>query len=179
MALWPESVVYAWTGDRLIAISASPVLPFYAMGNVFLAILSPVYYLQIARGYLRLHVMGHIFFALVLIPLVYWATLTYGAAGASQAWFAINLLFLLVWSPLVLHRLLPGESRPWYVNSLLVPSVAAVALALAAKFFLPQDWTRGRWVALVDCAIAWAIVSVASILAAQRVRDKALAVFRR
>ncbi len=179
MALWPGSVVYAWTGDRVIAISASSVLPFYAMGNVFLAILSPVYYLQIARGYLRLHVIGHIFFALVLIPLVYWAALTYGAVGASQAWFGLNLLFLLFWVPLVLRRLIPSESRAWYINSLLIPSAAAVAFALAAKFLLPDDWTRGRWLALADCTIAWIVISAATILAARKVRERTLALFRR
>jgi O-antigen/teichoic acid export membrane protein len=178
MALWPESVLYAWTGDRAVASASAQVLPFYAMGNAILAVMSLPYYLQIAHGYLRLHVIGNILFATTLIPLVWWAALKYGAAGASLLWFCQNLVFLVGWPPLVHHFLLPGQTRRWYFEDLLMPVAAALCVALAVKLAWPVAWSVSRWLALAQCVITGILVLVATVLAAPQVRRKAFASVR-
>jgi len=108
----PE-VLFAWTGNWTIASKAGPVLRLYALGNCFLALLGFQYYLQYAKGNLKLHVLGNVILVVALIPTVIWATLRFGSIGAGATWVGVNALFLIFWSPLVHHRFLPGIHAVW------------------------------------------------------------------
>lgn len=178
MAFWPQSVLLAWTGDPAIAESSAVILRYYAMGNAVLAITAAPYYLQVAHGDLRLHVIGNCIFGLTLIPLVYWAALNYGAVGASILWFGQNLCFLMFWPILVHRRLLPGESRRWYMHDLLMPAAAAFAAAFAVVWLSPFT-AVGRGLAFAQCLLAWTVVSAAALLAATQVRHAVFSRFRR
>jgi O-antigen/teichoic acid export membrane protein len=169
MAIFPELLLFAWTGEPHHSI-ASPVLALYAAGNAFLALLVPVAALQIAFGKLRMHVLGNVVFALTLIPLVYWAASQYGGVGAGWVWLGQNAIFCLVWVALV-HRYLDiGETREWYFADVLPVLLAALAAPLAIHFLQLQLIPVGRWQALLFSAGAWSMSLLGALLAARRVR---------
>ena len=78
-----------------MATKAAPVLTLYALGNGILALGAFPYYLQFAKGDLRLHMIGNAIFVVLLIPALIWATLQYGAIGAGWAWLGANAVYLL------------------------------------------------------------------------------------
>lgn len=129
-------VLHAWTGNPMLAASAAPVLGLYALGNAVLGVTAFAYYIQYAKGDIRLHLLGNAVFAALYLPTVVAAAVHHGAPGAAFSWLVMNLLYLACWVPLVHRRLLPGEHLPW-----LTQDVLAIAAA-AALPWLALAWTR-------------------------------------
>jgi O-antigen/teichoic acid export membrane protein len=131
LAFFAEQVLWSWTGDAEIARKAAPVLTLYALGNCVLALAAFPYYLQFAKGDLRLHLIGNAFFVVTFIPLLLWATTRYGAVGAGFAWIIANLVPFMFWLPIVHRRFVTGLHRTWLLRdvcTILVPTMAVAAL---------------------------------------------------
>ena len=141
LALFAEQVLWVWTGDAHTAALAAPVLRLYALGNGFLAMAAFPYYLQFAKGDLKLHLIGNIIFVLLLVPLLVWATWQHGAIGAGYAWLGSNAVYFFSWVPLVHRRFSKGLHWKWLVqdlNQVLTPGLMA-ATALYSLLRWPQD----------------------------------------
>ncbi len=135
LAFFAEQVMWAWTGDADIARKAAPVLTLYALGNGILALGAFPFYLQFAKGDLRLHMIGNLLFVLLLIPALIWATLHYGAAGAGWAWLGANAVYFVAWVPKVHGRFVKGLHVQWLlrdVGAIVLLTAIAAALAHAA-----------------------------------------------
>lgn len=132
VAFCSESLLWAWTGDKFLAHQASPVLTLYALGNGIMAIAAFPYYLQYAKGDLRLHLIGNAVFVVMLIPTIIWSANEYGGVGAGWVWFGMNLLSFIAWLPLVHRKFEPGLNFHWYVYD--IASIAIPMLMVA--FFL-------------------------------------------
>jgi O-antigen/teichoic acid export membrane protein len=141
LGLFAEPILWAWTGDPIAARTAAPVLMLYAFGNGVLAISALAYYLQFAMGDIRLHLIGHLLFALLLIPALILATLQWGMIGAGWAWLSANVAYLIFWVPLIHRRLTPGLHLGWLLHDVGEPAVLGCAGALIARavFVLPQQ----------------------------------------
>ena len=142
LAFFAEQVLWVWTGDAHAAAQAAPVLRLYALGNGFLAVTAFPYYLQFAKGDLKLHLIGNVFFVLLLIPSLVWATWTHGAIGAGYAWLAANAVYFLVWVPLVHRRFVKGLHRQWIAQDLIPVLVPGVLSSCALYVLLP--WPQDR-----------------------------------
>lgn len=92
-----DEAVYVWAGDWGIARSVGPILRWYAWGNGLLALSAFVYYLQCAYGSLRFHIIGNLFFSIVLIPSIYLSAKYFGTLGTARVWFVQNAVYLLLW----------------------------------------------------------------------------------
>src|SRR5690606_31139561 len=64
IAICAEPLLYAWTGDPVIASEAAPILYLYALGNSILVVAAFPYYLQYAIGRLRYHLIGNLIMVL-------------------------------------------------------------------------------------------------------------------
>lgn len=174
VAFFAEPLLLAWTRDAMAAREAAPVLFWYALGNACLGITAFQYYMQFAHGKLRLHVIGNVFFVLVLIPGVLWASLFYGAAGAARMWFAENLVFFLVWTWVVHRRFVPGMHWRWMGRDVLpiALSVLGVSWVLPRVSSLPAQ----RSLAAGQLMIFATISLVVAALVSTSVRCKLLSV---
>ena len=150
LALFAEPVLWAWTGDRELARISAPVLSLYALGNGFLALAAFPYYLQFAKGDLRLHLIGNLFFLLLFIPLLLWMTRTHGMLGAGYAWIIANATPFILWLPVVHRRFSHGLHSLWLWRDI-GPIALASAVAAAAATYLIQ-WPAGR-LAVVACLV--------------------------
>lgn len=160
LAAFAEPVLWVWTGDAAIARSAAPVLSLYALGNGVLALAAFPYYLQFAKGDLKLHLIGNLLFVLVLIPALVWATWRHGMIGAGVAWLSANMLYFLAWIPAVHGRFFTGLHGKWLGQDVApVAGAAALAAGLARSTI---DWPAGRFAGLVLIGA----ISVAVLLAA-------------
>lgn len=176
LAAHAEAVLAAWTGDAALAPAMGPVLAWYALGNAAMAIAAMPYYLQLARGRLGLHLLGTGCMVLLLVPGITWAAASHGAPGAAAAWLAVNLLYLLAWTPVAHRQVAPGLHLGW-----LLRDIAPVALAAAALAWLSRalPWPDSRVVSALLLALVACAILLASAAAASSVRQSFWAWCRR
>jgi O-antigen/teichoic acid export membrane protein len=132
LAAYAEPVIWAWTGDKAAAQSAAPILQLYAIGYAFLALSSFPSHLQVAKGDLKLHLVGNVVFIVLLVPSLIVATMQFGGVGAGYAWLISHIIYFLAWVPLVHRRFVPGLHRTWLSRDVL-PFIAVSSLTA----FLP------------------------------------------
>lgn len=176
VAFRAESLLWAWTGDAELARVAAPILALYAMGNGVLAIAAFPYYLQFAKGDLRLHVLGNAGFVVLLIPLIVWASRTFGATGAASVWLGMNLLSFVAWLPLVHRRFEPGLNLRWYTQDTTVIVAAGALACYFATVALPA--TGSRTVQFIEILLIGLLSLVAGALASSAMRGKVLRLWR-
>jgi O-antigen/teichoic acid export membrane protein len=140
LAVGARPLLWAWTGDAILAERAAPVLALYSLGNGLLSIVAMTYYLQVARGDLSLHLKGNVVFAALLVPTIVMATARGGMLGAGLAWCGANLAFFLAWTAIVHKKFLPGLHARWFVLDAALPCMAGLLPIVALSFI--------RWGAL-------------------------------
>jgi O-antigen/teichoic acid export membrane protein len=118
MAFCAEPFLWAWTGDRVLAYQATPVLILYALGYSIVAVGAFPYYLQYAKGDLRLHLIGNAVFIILLLPSIVLAASQYGGVGAGYVWLFVNLLSFVAWLPLIHRKFEPGLNLKWYFQDI-------------------------------------------------------------
>lgn len=168
LSLFSRQVLWAWTGDSVLVEKASPVLALYAIGYGVLAVTAFPYYLQYAKGNLRLHLIGNALFVIVLIPTVVWAALRYGMTGAGWAWLLSNVAFLLAWTPLVHRRFAPGLHLGWLLKDVVRPAFLACVVAGIGDSLI--TWASTRLTLIVELAAVTLILMSLAYSQASRLR---------
>ncbi|MDH5216064.1 MAG: hypothetical protein OEX19_00060 [Gammaproteobacteria bacterium] len=138
----PHEVIWGWTGNMDIANQAADILPWYAAGHMIVAYLSITYLLQVAKGNVTLHLKGNILFAILFIPMLIYVASNFGMLGAAKAWFAVNLVFLLFWVPIVHRYFLPKMHFQWFVSSLVPYLVLLCLLTYLWETYGAEELTR-------------------------------------
>lgn len=177
LAIFAEQVLWAWTGDAEVASKAAPVLTLYALGNGVLAFGAFPYYLQFAKGDVRLHLIGNFYFLILLVPGLIWATMQVGSVGAGYAWLAINLLYFIIWVPMVHGRFMSGMHIKWIRLDISPIIIYQLLAALAIQKIIIFPINRGL-VALNILAIGLLLL-VISLLSSSFVRDRLSVVWHR
>lgn len=162
VALCAEPLLWAWTGDRMLAKQVAPVLALYALGNGVLAISAFPYYLQYAKGDMRLHLIGNALFVVLLVPLIIWAASQYGAIGAGYAWLGMNLLSFVAWLPFIHRKFAPGLNLKWYGQDVLAITLPSMVTGYVLVSFLIVE--SGRWVMLGQIILTGLLVLLAGII---------------
>lgn len=142
LIFFSQQVLWAWTGDTTLVQRAAPVLSLYAIGYAFLAVGAFPYYLQYAKGNLRLHLIGNLLFVLLLIPSVIWAASHHGMTGAGWAWLIANVVYFCLWTPLVHRKFAPGIHTGWLLADIAKPLLLPLCAAALAMQYMP--WSEGR-----------------------------------
>jgi O-antigen/teichoic acid export membrane protein len=169
LAWQAERVLWVWTGDATLAAQAAPTLCLYALGNATMAVSAFPYYLQFAKGRLRLHLLGTFLFVLTLLPCLIWATGRFGAVGAGGAWLTVNVIYFLVWVPVAHARYAPGLHARWLFHDV-VPIAALALVAGLASRWLP--WPEGRLLAGLQLLTVSVCVLMVSAMGSSWVRGE-------
>lgn len=141
LAFFAEQVLWAWTGDAEVVRHATPALRLYALGNGILSLAGFPYYLQIAKGDLKLHLIGIGLFVVLLIPTLILATLQYGVTGAGYAWLGANAIYFLAWVPKVHRRFVNGLHGAWLRD---IGGIVSLSLIVATLAKLTLTWSVER-----------------------------------
>ena len=161
-----EPVLLAWTGDTQISQLGASTLAFYALGNGILALTSFSYYLQFAKGDLKLHIIGNIIFLLILVPLLFVAVSKYGVDGAGWVWLLLNLLVLLAWVPVIHRRFLPGLHLRWlFLDILPVVATSLICSSVLSNIISTSDHTIIFFIecTLYGCCVVFAAAISSSV----------------
>lgn len=165
LAALARPVLYVWTGDAVLAEKAAPILQLYALGNAILTLGAFPYYLQYAKGNLRLHFIGNLITAILLIPAIIWAAKNYGAIGAGCVWVMIQITYLLLWVSYVHEMIEPDINWQWFKSFL--PSICCVSIVSYALIYF-ISFSEQRYIAFMQiCAISLMCLVVAVISSKQ------------
>jgi len=151
LTFFSQQILFLWTNNSIISAAAAPVLSLYAAGNGLLTLSAFPYYLQFAKGDLKLHVIGNAIFLLTLIPAIIWNTYYHGMLGAGIVWLSMNFLYFLLWVPKVHRRFVPGLANQWLLQDVLpIAGFSLVGiLSIHSLFTLSKD----RWEIAVGCTL--------------------------
>lgn len=168
LVFFAPQVLWIWTGDTVLVQRAAPVLSLYAVGYAFLVVGAFPYYLQYAKGNLRLHLIGNIFFVLLLIPSIIWATSHYSMLGAGWVWLISNVVFFLLWTPFVHKKIVPGIHVSWLLKDIFLPTSLPLLAAVLILYFV--DWSDSRLVLTLELMITSFVFVFFAYLLAARIR---------
>jgi O-antigen/teichoic acid export membrane protein len=173
LAFFAEQVLWVWTGNLDIAQKAAPILTLYAVGNGILALGAFPYYLQYAKGDLKLHLIGNAIFIVLLLPTLIWATRQFGVVGAGYTWVGVNSLYFLLWLPKVHGRFSESLHLKW-----LLFDVTPIALSSglgAVLLWKSMAWPSDRFLAAAQLfGLAITLVGL-SALSSKSLRRRILA----
>jgi O-antigen/teichoic acid export membrane protein len=139
---YAEQLLYAWTGDRLLAHQAAPILVLYSIGNAIVSIASFPYILQYAKGNMHFHLIVNIFLAILLVPLDIWFATRYGGVGTGSVWLGLNLLIFIAWVPLVHNKYIPGLNSKWYTTDTLIIILFTLLSGYLINLIFPHSESR-------------------------------------
>ena len=98
--------------------------------------------LQLANGWTSLAVYSNAISSAVMVPIIILLTQHFGAPGVADCrdyFYGGYLLFVI---PITYRRLLPGETRRWYLEDVGYPLLAAAAIARGGT--LVDPWADVR-----------------------------------
>ncbi|HCT4931674.1 oligosaccharide flippase family protein [Morganella morganii] len=170
IAFFPELVLYAWSGDKILTQHTAPILQLYVIGNMMLVISAFPYYLQYAQGNLRYHLIGNIVMAVLLIPTVIAIAIKYGSLGAGYTWLIVNILFLFIWVGYVHNKISPGLHYHWLINNVIKITILPFIFSTITYLIL-SGITESRINAIVTCVFICCINFILSILSSGKARD--------
>jgi O-antigen/teichoic acid export membrane protein len=142
LAFFAEPLLWAWTGDKLIASHTAPIVKLYALGNGILALSAFPFYLQYAKGDLKMHLIGSTGFIVLLVPTIIWAANRHGGIGAGYVWLLMNIIVFFGWLPFVHHKFAPGLNFKWYIQDVLVIVLFAATTAYCFSGIMPDNVSR-------------------------------------
>ncbi|MFD2452756.1 oligosaccharide flippase family protein [Ideonella paludis] len=160
LIFFSPKILWAWTGDSALVERAASVLRLYATGYAFLAVSAFPFYLQYARGDLRLHMIGNALFVVLLIPSVIWAANIYGMNGAGWAWLLSNAIYFAAWTPIVHHRFSPGLHKLWLLRDIV--SMTILPLLVVGLCYLYFGARGDRLYIVLELIFVALILSVLS-----------------
>jgi len=136
LAFFAEPILNLWSGRSDVAADAAPILFWYALANSVTGVLVLPFMLQFAKGQLRLHVISNAVTLVLFVPTLVVAAVFWGAVGSGRMQFWGNLLFFLLWVPVVHKRLLPTVSLGCMFRDAWVPgAVVMLSFFVLAKMF--------------------------------------------
>lgn len=142
VALFSNEIVFAWTGDKGLALQCAPIASLLVLGTGFNALMFMPYMLQLSNGSTRLTLSVNLVSVVALVPLVYVLATRYGAFGAAFVWPLLNGLQLFVVVPLIHRRFLPGVTPHWLSHDVALPVMATATLACLGRMSIAADLPR-------------------------------------
>ena len=173
LAFFANPVLTSWTGKLAIAHQAAPILSLYAIGNGLAWLSSFPYYLQYAKGNLRLHLIGNTIQLLFLVPLIFFAAEHYGPVGTGAVWALSNGIFFLIYAPIVHARFFPGNHWKWLWGDILTIVAPVAVTAGLLSYFL--SWPSGRWLIFSQVGAVGLLLLAIAALSSRMIRTRLFA----
>lgn len=129
--MFSEELLYFWVGDKNISTQGSFILGFYALGNALAVLSSFAYFLQSAKGELKLHFIGSLIFVLIFIPTLLFSVINFGMNAAAIVWLSCNILMFIGWG-VYIHSI---YMKVFFLNWLLKVFAPIVLISFIAIFF--------------------------------------------
>ena len=164
ISLFSHEVLLLWTGNPDVARNSGPMLSLLVIGTALNGLAYLPYAWELARGRTRFVLTINGVLILLLVPSIWYFANRYGAIAAAALWVAMNIIYLLVFIPVVHRALEPKDRLQWLFRDIGLPlSVSAVILG-ALRIVLPANMSKlamaiALGAALIACFAAAALSS--------------------
>jgi len=175
LATFSKPLLYLWTGDQHIANVAAETLTLYAIGYGFLAVSAFPFYLQYAKGKLKLHIVGSLLYITTLLPLLFILTHNFGMQGAGYTWLIVNILYFFTWTGYVHHIYLKGIHFSWLIKDVIQPIIISIIVAILLSKPIRTDVNQLEL--LIILVISTTIVITISVLSSSYLRSILFSIF--
>lgn len=173
ICIFGDSVVFAWSGDPVLAERTGAVLSVLVIGNLLSGLMVIPFMLQFAHGWVGFAVRFNLVAVMVIIPAIVYVVPRFGIIGAAWIWVALNVGYILVGIQLMHRRFMPGEKWSWYSRDVALPLAGALAVCLLAALFSPARFgDRVLW--SIFLVLGTLLAFAASVASAPRVRAQIL-----
>jgi O-antigen/teichoic acid export membrane protein len=140
--LFGRQVIFAWTGDPVLAAKVYPIAALLTAGSALNSLAVVPFTLQLAFGWTALALYTNLASIFISVPLLLAFTSRFGAAGASAVWLLVNFSYLLTQIPITHRYLLGNEQRTWYLVDTGTPLLACAGLGLLIFALIPISGDR-------------------------------------
>lgn len=171
ISLFPNELVFMWSGDIALAESVAPILSVFVLGVFLNGLMHMPAQLQLAHGWVSLSVKINLLAVVVLVPTLFWVVPTYGALGASWAWVVLNLGYVLFAIQFMHQKLLVSEKWNWYWSDFFLPTVGPLVVTLIAKSAHTPDY-HSRFSESLFLVAVGALALTVSFAFANQIRAK-------
>lgn len=165
-----KPLLFSWIGEAELSPLMLQLLPWYCLGSLLMLLNAQVYYLQFARGELKLHLRAQFIMVLVWILALY-LTLSYAdAKAAAIAWCCIQLLLFFVYTPLVHRCYQPGLHQSWLGRDIAAILVPTLLLNLLLQQFQPEQ--HNRLLNFGYVVLVWCLTLMVSVAGSSDLRSR-------
>jgi O-antigen/teichoic acid export membrane protein len=175
IGMYSREILYALTGDSKVYLWGQEILFWYALGSGIYVLGTFQYYLQNAYGTLRLYVIGSTISLVVLVPLIYFVTMKFGALGDGRLWFAFSAVWFFGWTSIVHSKLAPGFHSKWLAKDMLPMLFCIILLAYLMSRVVQIDMYESRMLITLKTAIVGVGFLAATSLCVRSIRNKLFA----
>lgn len=142
-----EPLVMLWLGDASVAAEVAPLAALLAIGSALNGIMYFPYALQLAAGKPRLAFMTTLALLAIMLPLVLFLALQFGALGGALAWAMLGVLYLVLGTWVTGRNVMAVAGWTWLRGNVALPIVATLLPALLGAWIC-RTLGVGPWVAL-------------------------------
>lgn len=138
LAVFSQDLMRVWTGNSDIAASVAPVITLLATGSALHGVMYLPYALQLAYGMTRLPLTINAILMVVLIPLIVYFSLKYGALGGAMAWLVLHILYVALGTWLTHRHLLKGIGAKWLFQDVGIPFCLSLLIGLLGYYWIER-----------------------------------------
>jgi len=142
IALFSYEIILLWTQNPTTAKNTHLLVSILISGSAINGLMNLPYAMQLAFGWTRLPLFENIIAVILLVPLIVYLTMRYGAIGAAVAWLVLNVGFILFVIPIMHRRLLRTEKWQWYCQDISLPLVTCLLVAGIGRIFVNEPMSQ-------------------------------------
>jgi len=129
IALFSYEILLLWTQNPITADKTHLLVSILICGTAINGLMNLPYALQLAFGWTKLSFFKTLIAVILLVPLIIYMTMRYGAIGAASVWFILNMGMFFLEIPIMHRRLLRKEKWRWYLQDVCLPLVVCTLTA--------------------------------------------------
>jgi O-antigen/teichoic acid export membrane protein len=167
-----EQILLLWTSNPELSHRVAPITAVLALGTFLNCLMWVPYQMQIAYGWTSLTVTINSIAVAILVPAIFVMVPMYGPIAAAWIWVILNGGYCLIGVHFMYRRILTSEKWTWYFRDVLIPILAASAIAFLASLIFPVNFERRWGFGLITLISAMSIA--AGALAAPLIRIKSI-----
>lgn len=165
-----KSILLLWVNDPTLVMRIYPIVVLLVIGAALNALAYIPYMLQLSYGWANFAVVLNSIAVLILVPSFILITPIYGVLGAAAAWALLNIGYLFFSIHFMHMRLVPKEKWTWYIQDILLPSLASCVVVVLFVFLHPSNDSKifeFFWLITAGC-----VAFIASVYAASKLRKR-------
>lgn len=138
LIMFSDTILNLWTHNAELASRSAMLLAILGFGNLLNCLLLIPYQTQLAFGWTSLLIKLNFLSVIVIIPAILWVTPRFGAVGAAWTWAILNVVYVLLGIHFMYERILTTEKWRWYIEDIIRPLSASVAVSAMSTWFMPR-----------------------------------------